>query len=666
MSRSSRSLDLCIRLHTSLEKKTTLLTDMASITQPGSVQVKVKFGDDVRRLTLSADISFVALRQKLNSIFGTSLDQLDQVLVKYEDNDGDQITISCDEELQEAIRQAQLVSNPAQQILRLALVRDFSILPNLIDTPVGVTDEQDVAAAPPPPPEVPAPAQDDFILVDERTQPAEQFTPPTPLPEPSTEAEQPETADDAPTSADDEEDLPEHLQHMIRTVLENTELLQAVDDVSISGPLYHALPSILSNVFAVGHCCGGLLNNPLVVKHVARLLPEVLSRLPHIAAALTRDEVRQILQQQVPEVATVLYQYLDSNTELWAKAASELAATPPTPFNFFTLLPLLRHIAPLLPADVEIDLPTEVPAAAAFQRHRFPGCGRLWDFAGHFGDNFWQQPPHTAPSTEQQSSSGQAVHDGVTCDVCGASPITGVRYKCTVCHDYDLCAKCEATGQHDERHPLIKMNQPKGPAVHRHVACDGCNQHPIVGPRFKCTVCHNFDLCVKCEASGVHDPSHAMIKMAVPPERSRCPRMPHHPFLGGFGGGRRWQHCPRRGFGFPSGAPWFRREAAAEQEKQEEQKQDKKEDTTQPQSPQKQPVPTPTPNPAPAAGPQPTPAPGAQATAPPLPPRVHSNALEEQLKQLADMGFIDRETNIRLLRQFRGNTQLVVNSLLGV
>jgi len=54
---------------------------------------------------------------------------------------------------------------------------------------------------------------------------------------------------------------------------------------------------------------------------------------------------------------------------------------------------------------------------------------------------------------------GPSVHDGVTCDGCQVSPIVGIRYKCFVCRDFDLCAACEATKTHDQSHPLLQMNQ---------------------------------------------------------------------------------------------------------------------------------------------------------------------------------------------------------------
>ena len=36
------------------------------------------------------------------------------------------------------------------------------------------------------------------------------------------------------------------------------------------------------------------------------------------------------------------------------------------------------------------------------------------------------------------------------------------------------------------------------PSFHPGVTCDGCGQSPLSGPRFKCKVCDNFDFCERC------------------------------------------------------------------------------------------------------------------------------------------------------------------------
>ena len=53
-----------------------------------------------------------------------------------------------------------------------------------------------------------------------------------------------------------------------------------------------------------------------------------------------------------------------------------------------------------------------------------------------------------------------AVHHGVQCDHCLTSPIIGPRFRCTVCPDFDLCQLCESLGAdaHDVSHNLLKYN----------------------------------------------------------------------------------------------------------------------------------------------------------------------------------------------------------------
>ncbi|XP_056667705.1 sequestosome-1 isoform X4 [Monodelphis domestica] len=77
--------------------------------------------------------------------------------------------------------------------------------------------------------------------------------------------------------------------------------------------------------------------------------------------------------------------------------------------------------------------------------------------------------------------------------------------------------------------------------VHPNVICDGCNG-PVVGNRFKCTICPDYDLCNACEAKGLHK-EHNMILFQNPfnhPEwisrRRWLQKMRHGPNFPAFGG----------------------------------------------------------------------------------------------------------------------------------
>eukprot|EP00808_Paulinella_micropora_P021876 g40342.t1 len=121
------------------------------------------------------------------------------------------------------------------------------------------------------------------------------------------------------------------------------------------------------------------------------------------------------------------------------------------------------------------------------------------------------------------------------CDGCEVTPIVGPRFHCTVCPDFDLCSACDAKNMHPADHPLIKLRQvPEAPRdVHVRIACDGCGVRPIKGDRFQCTVCHDFDLCGACEAKGQHPEDHPLVKHRVCQARGG----------GAWRGGRRGGPC---------------------------------------------------------------------------------------------------------------------------
>jgi hypothetical protein len=141
----------------------------------------------------------------------------------------------------------------------------------------------------------------------------------------------------------------------------------------------------------------------------------------------------------------------------------------------------------------------------------------------------------------RQPQSENNVHANVRCDGCNVFPIVGTRYQCTVCNNYDLCAKCEANpNSHPVEHPLLKHRQPvSSVTIHHGVTCDGCNQSPIRGARFKCKICPDFDLCEDCESKDVHPADHPMYKLRM----ERSPRSLRMPWMAGAG--RRF--CFRRG-----------------------------------------------------------------------------------------------------------------------
>ena len=52
-----------------------------------------------------------------------------------------------------------------------------------------------------------------------------------------------------------------------------------------------------------------------------------------------------------------------------------------------------------------------------------------------------------------------AVYENVQCDGCGITPIVGIRYKCSTCSNYDLCEACEGTKDHP--HSFLKLTKQK-------------------------------------------------------------------------------------------------------------------------------------------------------------------------------------------------------------
>ncbi len=54
-------------------------------------------------------------------------------------------------------------------------------------------------------------------------------------------------------------------------------------------------------------------------------------------------------------------------------------------------------------------------------------------------------------------------HSNIVCDGCGEVDIRGIRWKCSKCHDYDLCTLCYNAGKHSLDHEFVRLDEPDTP-----------------------------------------------------------------------------------------------------------------------------------------------------------------------------------------------------------
>jgi len=168
----------------------------------------------------------------------------------------------------------------------------------------------------------------------------------------------------------------------------------------------------------------------------------------------------------------------------------------------------------------------------------------------------------------------------------------------------------------------FQCNKMAGNVVHRAI-CDNCQQQ-IVGIRFKCVQCADYDLCEKCEPLSVH-PEHSFIKIAKPfPHCGRGNSSAPSPACSS----QRWRHqkqfsCPNKDAGIEEPKCDVPESAVPTNVLHA------KEDEIEYVKLECEYVPT-----------------------------------ENDLRQLEDMGFTSNERNVEALIRFRGNIPRVVRFLL--
>ena len=136
--------------------------------------------------------------------------------------------------------------------------------------------------------------------------------------------------------------------------------------------------------------------------------------------------------------------------------------------------------------------------------------------------------PAKAPKPCSGLGKGGFRHKHISCDGCWTG-IRGMRYKCEQCPDYDLCGSCLPLLHTGDLHPphhtframlhrgleeRIKLSGTVQDNRARHPAtCDLCSQS-VIGVRWKCLNCPDWDCCDSCSATiNETHPGHSFVKL---------------------------------------------------------------------------------------------------------------------------------------------------------
>jgi len=101
---------------------------------------------------------------------------------------------------------------------------------------------------------------------------------------------------------------------------------------------------------------------------------------------------------------------------------------------------------------------------------------------------------------EDSQKEGAAIHHGYTCDGCEAHPIVGTRYRCTFCPDFDFCEKCHGKEEHHKDHAFKKIKEETRRRHHHH----RLHQKEEVKPEANNTEKSDVAVhkCVSCDGCG--------------------------------------------------------------------------------------------------------------------------------------------------------------------
>lgn len=110
------------------------------------------------------------------------------------------------------------------------------------------------------------------------------------------------------------------------------------------------------------------------------------------------------------------------------------------------------------------------------------------------------------PDWNWGNQDGGEGHVGTVCEI-GKSGTVGSPDK-TVVVQWDNGTRTNYRVGYTGKYDLRVIDNAQIGVKHPNIVCDGCDNQGISGMRYKCTICYDFDLCYMCYHGGKHDLSH--------------------------------------------------------------------------------------------------------------------------------------------------------------
>lgn len=469
------------------------------------MKIKVVYNQDIRRWRISQEnTSYEAIVAFVNQCWPNQLPA--NFGLNFRDDEGDQITVTNDADLQEAIV---IARDDCRTSLKLTVsdlddapdfivlgsressesdesnVYDMSVEDAVVEAPLKVAEEshtRDVSQLNIDAAEGIIAAVSDEPQADEEAGATRVQADDGDMKEPDNSA--PDMADHADMETEQEEPAqpePESeptLKQLAQQFFADGEIVAQLDGVI--DVVFNALRSgdpiqvALDLVFA---------SFPAIHQHelVQRVLPFIPAFIPKLqsVAPFVLLLGPEVAKQHVKQLAELVQRCLGAND------GDQLDITPIMSSCCPNIIKLMQARLPKRPNGAECKRPGCNFVAHPRQGHGYccwrckrqgahgPACQQtpcheqtvgVEQLLEHFGLAMPDLDPQAAAELETRqnvpgATDDEITHEGVTCDGCGMSPIVGARFKSAVIGDYDLCAGCEASGVegHPEEFPMIKF-----------------------------------------------------------------------------------------------------------------------------------------------------------------------------------------------------------------